>query len=182
MDLDSSREFAGTGLVDPNTLETFLNLKDPVAGVSAARKPLVAFEGTLTGSKEINSGIWLNAGTSTNLVARKGLSAPGTDGSLFREFKSLSVIDRRGALFTATLSPGNDLGCWATDSEGKLQLLIRNGDAIGDKTIRSFEILTTVRGSEGQRRAWAGTFTDTSVILHTVFTDGTDGITTVSIP
>jgi hypothetical protein len=185
MDFEQGFQFASVGERAPGTKsENFLGFKDPVAGLGSTGKTLAAFEASLSGgTKETNAGIWLATGPEeTKLVARKGMPAPGTEGMLFREFKSLSVIDRYGALFTASLSPGNDSGCWATDSNGALQLLLRKGDTIEGKTIRSFDVLTTVRGSEGQRRAWAGTSKTASVIFHATFTDGTDGLLTVSIP
>jgi hypothetical protein len=59
---------------------------------------------------------------------------------------------------------------------------MRTGELLEGKTIRSFDVLSTVPGSAGQRRAWADTPYGAVVIFRVYFTDGTQGIATVSIP
>lgn len=181
--------YALVGSPAPGTdSEKFLEFKDPVAGTHRYSESLVAFEASLAGGpKETNRGIWLARGSSEPyLIARKGMPAPGAPGKTFAQFRSLSIIDDRGGLFTASLSPGNGFGCWATDSNGSLVQLLRTGDAIEGRVIRSFDILNTVRGSEGQRRAWAGTLGGgvplPKVIFRARFTDGTEGIMVVTLP
>jgi hypothetical protein len=48
------------------------------------------------------------------------------------------------------------VGLWATDSFGALRLLIREGDAIGSSTVKSFTVLSSVPGSPAQTRSFNG--------------------------
>jgi hypothetical protein len=68
------------------------------------------------------------------------------------------------------------------DSEGALRLLLREGDQVNGKTLRAFTILSAVRGSAGQRRAWAADDGQPSLIYRASFTDGTEAIITVAVP
>jgi Bacterial Ig domain len=167
--------------------ETFLDFKDPVAGLMGTNSnptTVLAFEALLAGSpRNANTGIWSAIGEDElRLVARKGMPAPGADGMLFREFQSLSTVDNFGPFFTACLSPGDIRGCWATDSSGALRLLLRTGETIEGRTVRSFHVLTSVRGSEGQRRSWAGTAYGAKVVFRVVFEDAREALITASIP
>jgi hypothetical protein len=166
--------------------ERFVDFKDPVACIGRANDASVAFEASLQGgSPGTNAGIWWLSSAELapmTLVARKGAPAPGAEGQVFRDFKALSVVDYHGPLFTASLAPGNDLGCWATDANGALHLLLRTGDVVGGKTIRSFQVLNTVAESQGQRRAWAATPDVATVIFRVVFTNNSEGIVTVTYP
>jgi len=166
--------------------ERFVDFKDPVACIGRANDASVAFEASLQGgSPGTNAGIWWLSSAELapmTLVARKGAPAPGAEGQVFRDFKSLSVVDYHGPLFTASLAPGNDLGCWATDANGALHLILRTGDVVGGKTIRSFQVLNTVAESPGQRRAWAATPDVATVIFRVVFTNNSEGIVTVTYP
>jgi hypothetical protein len=185
IDFESGSLMALAGSLAPGPgSERFVAFKDPVAGLTATGETLAAFEATVQGAPAgTNQGIWsATTGGNLALVARKGDAAPGAEGRRFGRFKSLSVIDAQGPIFTASLAPGNETGCWATDSYGNLQLLARTGTVIDGKTIRSFDVLTAVPGSHGQRRAWAETTDGALVLFRARFTDGTQGLITISVP
>ena len=46
------------------------------------------------------------------------------------------------------------MGLWATDSSGELRLLLREGDAIGTSTVKTFTVLSSVVGSPAQTRSF----------------------------
>ena len=173
---------AGASAPGPGS-ENILAFKDPVAGLSPSGETLAAFGATLQGAPAgANEGIWSSTNGVLALVAREGDPAPSADGYRFSQFKSLSVFDTRGPIFVASLSPRNETGCWATDSQGKLQLLARTGAVIDGKTVRSIDALTTVPGSQGQRRAWADTTHGALVLFRVSFSDGTQGLVTSPVP
>ena len=186
MDFENGGRLALAGSIAPGTIEeTFVSFKDPVAGLTANLETLVAFQAVLSDdAKETNTGIWsvVSGAGEAKLIARKGHAAPGAEGKTFQEFKSLSLIDGRGPLFTASLSSGNEYGCWAADANGMLELLLLTGDVVGGKSVRSFDVLTAVPGSPGQRRASVETAHGPAVIFRVEFTDHTQGIATVTLP
>lgn len=144
----------------------------------------IAFIGSMefaTGITNLNNeGIWLsNHQHNLRLVAREGSSAAGTTGPVWKAFTSLAFPEYRGPLFVASLKgPGvttaNDIGLWATDSTGILQLALREGSAIGGKTVKSFVALSTVVGSPAQTRSFNSSghmlikMTDTQLAQHLV--------------
>lgn len=91
-----------------------------------------------------------------------------------------------GPLFYATMAQGyggvdttNDAGLWAVDSTGALRLLVREGDIVGGKALKSFTALTGVSGSPGVTRSFnnAG-----QIIYHATFLDGSTALVTVQVP
>jgi hypothetical protein len=133
----------------------------------------------------------VNPAGARGILARKGLSAQGTNGvfSLFKSF-AWTGSGNNGVAFVATLKPkvggvtaANDTGLWAEGSDGRLYLALREGTTvqIGDasKTIKSFKMLGAVLGSIGQSHStnFAGGY----AALAT-FTDNTKGVVTVWVP
>jgi hypothetical protein len=68
------------------------------------------------------------------------------------------------------------------DSTGALRLVVREGDPINAKTLRSFTVLGSVEGSPGQRRAWTTGDASARVIYRAFFTDGTSAIVSTAVP
>ena len=147
----------------------FSVLKDPVNAGNRG----VAFMGTMKVVPGItaaeNDGIWRSDDTNgLSLVAREGALAAEAGGGVWKTFTSLALPEGRGPLFvasmatkTGTVSPGpgnvttgNDVGLWATDSFGGLRLLLREGDAVGASTVKTFVVLSTVAGSSAQTRSF----------------------------
>jgi hypothetical protein len=86
---------------------------------------------------------------------------------------------------TAKVNRGNDVGLWATDSTGKLRLILQEGQQVGPapaKSLRSFEILGAVSGSPGQLRAWSAGDPHARIIYRATFTDGSVGILSTAVP
>jgi hypothetical protein len=136
-----------------------------------------------------DTGLWVYRNGALELLAREGSEPPGAAGTRWKKFDSLTVIEGRGPAFTAKLAAGtapveqgNDRGLWVSDSSGELRLLLREGDTVAGKTLRSFSLLQPLAGSPGQRRSWTiGDPTATLIYLAT-FTDGATAILTISIP
>jgi hypothetical protein len=92
-------------------------------------------------------------------------------------------------MFTAKLSSGtsrvtaaNDQGLWATDSNGDLRLITREGAQVDGKTLRAFRLLEAIPGSPGQRRSWTTGDPAATLIYLAYFTDATSAILTTTIP
>lgn len=152
-----------------------------------------AFQGYLRvdgGSPSNYVGIWTNERDGeVSLVARAWEPAPGTeDGVLFNfELMSPPVINDLGQVaFSATLrgpsiGSSNDRGIWATDAEGTLQLVAREGDqvdvddgaSIDLRTIRQVNIYTPPRMPNGISR---GLNDQGQIAYRAIFTDGSSGI------
>jgi hypothetical protein len=103
----------------------------------------IAFRADLSGpgvSTQNSSGLWAGTPDHLRLVARAGDPAPGMTGAAFGTFTSLPsqrapLNDLGQVAFLAQLDgPGitaaNDLSLWATDLNGALHLLAREGNAI----------------------------------------------------
>ena len=154
-------------------------------GVSAANDQVIAHSGDTLGSDQI--------------IAREGSQPPDAPaGAQWSAFTSLAYpANAGGPIFTATLvnktaNPGgpalpgpggitsvNDTGCWAVDSTGALRGLFREGDTIGGKTLKLFNVLKATVGSVGSTRAFnsAG-----EVVWQATFTDGTTAIVRTQVP
>jgi uncharacterized repeat protein (TIGR03803 family) len=169
----------------------FSALKDPVYNGNEE----VAFMGTLkvgTGdaTSANNHGVWSNTGGPVHLVAREGFQAPGcAAGTTFASFTQIALPDQGGVVLLAKLTPGtgdattaNNLGIWAVDSEGNLQLVLRTGfphPATGvNVTVLSF--LPAASGVVGQTRSFTQRTGD--LLYRASFADGTSGIFKVVFP
>jgi hypothetical protein len=84
---------------------------------------------------DVGRGIWAGLSDDLQLVARTGDAAPGVDGT-FAQFSGpfeSPLINGQGCVaFTARVTgPGidefNDTGIWAQNAEGRLQLVVREG-------------------------------------------------------
>ncbi len=104
-------------------------------GVEINRTGQVAFRNDIDSFDSLGYGIWLaNPDGSIRPIAIPGTAAPGTTG-VFKD-TSEPVLNALGQVaFSASLSgPGvfsnNDTGIWATDLEGVLRLIAREGDPL----------------------------------------------------
>jgi hypothetical protein len=193
-DFEAKKIVAQEGTLAPGVsggfFKTFAN---PVAGYGTNGARVNAFLATVRGvSASENTGVWIDtegATPSLQLIAREGAAPPDAPGTKFKAFQSLSVLEGRGAMFTAKLASAgsrvtaaNDQGLWATDSSGALRLLLREGNPIDGKILRTFRVLESVPGSPGQRRSWSSGDAAGTVICLAFFTDGTSAIVTKTIP
>lgn len=122
-------------------------------------------------------------GTPT-LVAQKGtVAAPG--GAKFKSFKEVAVSGSAtavlGQLLVDSGSPkvtlANDIGVWVKDGAGPLTLVLREGQMVGTRKIKTLTSLMGGNGSPGQGRGWLRkTAGGVRVLARAVFTDLTQGI------
>jgi len=137
-----------------------------------------------------NEGIWVYKGSNPALqpFAQEGEEAPGAAGVRFKRFLNVSLMTNRGPLFTAELEEegvqpkaARSTGLWATDKFGTLHLLLRTGDLIDGRTVRSFQTLEVISGSAAQQRAWSASVPG-SIVSRCFFEDGTDAIILLKVP
>ena len=186
---------SGTGLA-PGTTANFLTFSDPVYNNNEA----VAFRAMLTvgtgqATTTTATGIWASDGPpgSLALVAQQGVTqAPGCPaGATFATFTELALPDQGGAtntggvVFMATLNANaaagvtttNNLGIWAVDNTGALQLIVRTGDILGNKTVTGLSFLPSLATVGGQSRSFAQGNGD--LVYLATFSDGSTAIFSV---
>lgn len=120
------------------------------------------------------------------LLAQAGAHPPGTPVTAqWTSFNLLAIIPDGGPLFTATVASGESgataadtAGTWGMDSNGNLTLLFQTGDGIGNKTMKSFTVLSAVAGSTGVTRSFNSVGT---VVWLATFTDNTTAIVAMEI-
>ncbi len=169
----------------------YYDVYDPVLN-NAGQTAFLAVLTSIGVNGGLGTGLWSEGSDSLALVARSDDPAPGTpDGVNFSNFNFFDVPfvlnDAGQTAFLASLTGSgvdstNDRGIWATDSNGDLQLIAREGDPLqvapGDlRTVGGLGVDTglengasnsdgrpTFFNNRGQLAFWAG------------FTDGTSGI------
>jgi hypothetical protein len=147
----------------------------------------IAFRGNLTGAgvtSANNQGLWSGDVGSLSLVARTGDQAPGTPNTV--RFSNLSrptlnhagQVAFRGDLTGTGVYTSNNLGIWATDQDGALQLIVRKGAALevapGDlRTVSDLGFVYDSGNSDGR----ASAFNDLGqLVFWAKFTNGTQGV------
>lgn len=150
----------------------------------------VLFHGTLVTAADItaanDSGLWSDTSGSMELVVREGNDAPGTtSGVLFGQFDTNSYVlngDGQiaflGRLTGTDVTTANDVGIWATDSSGEIQLIAREGNQLevnpGD--VRTIKELMFFSGT-GNADSRPSGFNDSGQLAYWVrFTDNSEGL------
>lgn len=158
--VDESVPGAGSGGLPSDA--AFKGFKDPVIDEDGHVAFLATIKGT--GVTTANDTVVVSDGRTGTLeiLAREGGVAPGTGGALFKGFSALSIrggASGGGTLFTAALIQGgavtsaNDTGAWwQPTAEPAVLKLVREGDAFGAETIKSFILLKALGGSPGHGR------------------------------
>ena len=175
------------------TSAVFSAMGDPVYNENEE----IAFKGTLkvgvggvTSTPALtanNIGIWSNTGGTLHLVARRAGEAPGCADATFASFTSLVLPDQGGVVMLANLNsgtvslpgpggvtPANNIGIWAADTAGDLQLIVRKGDTLDGKVITALSFLPAAAGVSGQSRSFSQTTGD--LVYKATFADGSTGI------
>ena len=132
-------------------------------------------------------GVWSTDGGTLHLVARQGALAPGCpNGEVFLSFSQVALPDQGGVVILANLTSGfanssNNLGIWAVDSSGQLQLIVRLGDTldVNGKTIKTISFLAPATSAAGQTRYFSQS--TGNLIYKATFTDGTWGYYQVTL-
>jgi hypothetical protein len=162
----------------------FRSFNDPVLGGSDH----IAFRGFLLEgvggvSTENRMGIWSGDGDKLKLIARSQDSAAGTQGVFnFMDLDSLSINDRGQVAFLAGLQTGkgdvsdnDNLGIWAEDSAGVLQLVVRTGSEL-EVAPNVFRVLTGLDLLGATTKIGNG-FNDVGQVAFIAnFSDGSSGI------
>lgn len=123
---------------------------------------------------------------------RIGGAAPSGGGGVWRNLSANALPDGMGPLFAAKLRAGSpalpapggvtaatDLGLWAVDSLGTTHLLIREGQELAGKSVRTFKALTAVSGSIAQTRSFTG---KRDVVVWVLATDYTQHLIEFAVP
>jgi len=117
----------------------------------------------------------------------KGCAAAGTNGAQFASFTSVALPNGGpGPVFTANLAlnvgdtnSSNNTGLWAVDCHDNLCLLLRRGQTIAGRTIRSFTVLTSVAGSPGQTHSFNN---QRGILVSVTFSDNVQSLLNVTVP
>lgn len=129
------------------------------------------------------------APATSQLIARANDEATA-DGAKFKRFKAVALADDYVCLL-AQLIPGSgsepkttaasDLGLWVKHGTGPLVLVLREGQAIGERKIRTLVSLASGSASPGQGRGWLRQLTPSSaqVMALASFDDHSQGIIAV---
>lgn len=145
---------------------TFRSFTDPVAAIGH-----IAFLGKAGTTK----GIWAKSGSPLRKVALAGETAPGTEAS-FADFVSAAAT-QSGVFFTAKLrgaTPATDFGLWHT-TEAATQLLLRDGQSVEGKVVKSFQTMVPSKGLSGH-----GRHGDDAMPVKLIFVDGSTALARVS--
>ncbi len=164
---------------------TFKTFADPVVGGGH-----VAFRATLAGVPAATAQVVVSGlPESADVLAQAGTVAPGSDGlplasgTVFKSFQAVAVEGDSVAVF-ATLgggsgagrvTAGSDCGLWLKDATHPLTLVLREGQMIGLRTIKTLVAFTVGDGSPGQGRGWlTQSETDGPQVLALAIFTGTD--------
>jgi hypothetical protein len=166
------------------TVGVFSALSDPVL---AADGTCLAFLGKTKFGRMIIPGVFAKYGDEPfSTVATLATNPPGVP--LAVRWKSFTSVAAPGGglgpLFIATLQgvgvePGNDKGLWVVDTTGTLRCLVREGDQVAGRTVKTFNILRAVPGTPGVTRAFNA---QTQIVWLATFWDGSTALVETAIP
>jgi hypothetical protein len=170
--------------------DVFSTFQEPAFNDQAA----TAFFALVTGPRiPVNQAsvlIYHPSGQESKILARTGTPAAElTGGELWKSFTAMVLPDTAGGpIFLAQLSGShvnatNSIGLWATDSAGKVRLLLRTGEILSingaDKTVSLINSLGAAADSAGQ-----GRYLDLegNISATLTFTDGTTALVQFGMP
>lgn len=120
--------------------------------------------GTLTDGGGKPSPAVLSAAPTGTLavIARGGSEVPGADGAKFKTFKGAAasgtcvafLAQVTGGSGAGRATPANDIGIWAVDATHSLKPVLREGQGIGGRKIKTLVAFTPGSGSPAQGRGW----------------------------
>ncbi len=167
---------------------TFIGFNDPLSN----NQGNYAFLGKAKGGDfgPGKTGLWYGIATAPHLIARAGGIAPDAIGnpgvSTFNTITNIALPggSNSGPIFLATVKGGgangkNNAGLWGMDSDGFTRQLLRNGDVLGDQTVKKFVLLNSLPGCFSANRSFNGAG---GVAALVSFTDKTNAVVYVGIP
>lgn len=172
---------------------TFKTLSDPVAGGGH-----VAFIATLAGVPRTQaSAVFSGLPSAPALIAQSGTPAPGANGLplpgnvLFRTFRAVAVdgpsvailAQLSGGAEAARVTTANDDGIWLKDATHPVTLVLREGQVIGGRTIKTLVAFKAGSGSPGQGRGWLvqAPSTGPEALALVTFSDRTQSVLRASL-
>ena len=181
---------SGTGLFLNDLCVAVVGGPSPIAGAKYVRFTDPVVDGgkvaciakLSTGASAVVSNF---SGPALEKIALAGEVATA-DGAKFKAFKSVAISNRSNgsigifaqlALGTGTpkTTAASDLGLWVFEN-GSLIPALREGGAVGGKTIKSLASFLPGAGSPGQGRGWLSFNGDPEVHALAQFTDKTQGV------
>ncbi len=172
----------GTPTPSPGTGMMY-GFDDPVYNIGDGVATIASLSGTPSGNSRA---IVFEASGTTATVAQLTGTAPGTGGALFGGFQSLALPDNMAPVFLANLQLGvagvngtNNMGVWALDSTGSLDLVVRTGAVIDGKTVTGIEVLALTYASPDQSRSFNNNH---ELVYRASYSDGSQSINTATIP
>ena len=163
----------------------YVSFSDPVSNNLSTYAFLAKIKGTgVTGS---NSTVLYQGAT---IIARTGGDVPdGAGFTLPQKFTAIKSFALPGGansspIFLASVkgtgaNGKNNLGLWGADSDGVLRQLLRNGDELGEYTVKKFTMLSSVKGVLSTPRSYNNAANVTALVN---FTDKSNAIIRVNIP
>lgn len=128
---------------------SYVGFSDPITN-STSQAFLAKLKGSgVTGAN--NTALYANPAGTLLPIARTGGTVRDAAGfalqQTFTGFKSIAMPANTPPIFIATVkgsgvSGKNNLGLWGYDGQGFMRQLLRNGDELGDVTVKKFTMLT----------------------------------------
>ena len=114
------------------------------------------------------------------------------DGAKFKTFKAVDIAEGYAAVFakltagtgtTPTTTAASDLGLWVKDGTGPLTLVLREGQTVAGKVIKTLVSFVPAATSPGQGRGWLqlSPTGGAQVLALAFFTDESQGIIVVDV-
>jgi hypothetical protein len=134
-------------------------------------------------------------GPAWQIIAREGSQPPGTPaGARWASFTGYGFGDdvatlafigklhvpKAGEENAASVTTANDFGLWFAPPGEPATLLLREGDALEGKTVRSFTVLSPASGSPMQRRGFSSDGRD--LIIRVIATDSSQHLVHIRLP
>jgi hypothetical protein len=179
------------GSLAGNTGVRWATFADPVVSDQGE----IAFMATLAGAGVTaanKTSLWSGPPSAPLLVARLGTATvPDASGAIvagrfWSGITSLALPGgvTRGPLFVATVrgagvTAATNRRLYCVDTTGRLRELMKPGDTVGAKTIKSFSLLDAVPGSLGVKRSYTSVG---SLVISVKSTDNTVSLVRVDLP
>ena len=150
---------------------TYLSLGDPITNITSHAFIAKIKGSNVTGAN--NTAIFSNISGTLLPIARTGGKVADAGGAeleqTFTGFKTMAMPGNTAPVFIATVkgsgvSGKNNLGLWGYDAVGDMRQLLRNGDQLGDVTVKKFTMLTPGLGVLNASRSFNSIGGTTAVV------------------
>ncbi len=135
------------------------------------------------------------SGNPLAIIARAGAVAPDIAGAtptgtgVFKSFKAVSnqgdkiafLAQLSGGIGAGKVTGNNDIGLWIKDGAAPLKLVVREGQIVGSKTIKTLVSFAVGNGSPGQGRGWLTQPNGPAALALATFTDKTQAVISAEV-